>query len=125
MIYAQAEDDFNRVELNYINAMGRLAEVEGEGEVWRDLRMKLFVDPPRCARSTPRAPRGCARSWTRGPTGSTTTSPRTRAVRPALLTRFEPWMALAFTEGASAATSRACRWRAGAVLRARRGAGAR
>jgi acyl-homoserine-lactone acylase len=31
MIYAQAEDDFNRVETNYLNAMGRLAEVEGEG----------------------------------------------------------------------------------------------
>jgi acyl-homoserine-lactone acylase len=45
MVYAQAEDDFNRVELNYINAMGRLAEVEGEKEVWRDLRMKLYIDP--------------------------------------------------------------------------------
>ncbi len=30
MEYAQAEDDFNRVETNYINAMGRLAEAEGE-----------------------------------------------------------------------------------------------
>ena len=30
MIYAQAEDDFNRVETNYINSMGRLAEAEGE-----------------------------------------------------------------------------------------------
>ena len=39
MVYAQAEDDFNRVELNYINAMGRLAEVEGEAEIWRDLRI--------------------------------------------------------------------------------------
>ena len=45
MVYAQAEDDFNRVELNYINAMGRLAEVEGEKEVWRDLRMKLYIRP--------------------------------------------------------------------------------
>ncbi len=45
LMYAQAEDDFNRVELNYINAMGRLAEVEGEAEIWRDLRMKLFIDP--------------------------------------------------------------------------------
>jgi acyl-homoserine-lactone acylase len=44
-IYAQAEDDFNRVETNYINAMGRLAEAEGESAVWRDLRMKLFIDP--------------------------------------------------------------------------------
>ena len=45
MVYAQAEDDFNRVETNFINAMGRLAEVEGEREIWRDLRMKLFIDP--------------------------------------------------------------------------------
>ena len=45
MIYAQAEDDFNRVETNYLNSMGRLAEAEGEAAVWRDLRMKLFIDP--------------------------------------------------------------------------------
>src|SRR5580765_4711008 len=32
-IYAQAEDDFNRVETNYINAMGRLAEAEGESAI--------------------------------------------------------------------------------------------
>ena len=45
MIYAQAEDDFNRVETNYLNSMGRLAEAEGEAEIYRDLRMKLFIDP--------------------------------------------------------------------------------
>src|SRR6476619_2130577 len=42
-IYAQAEDDFNRVETNYLNAMGRLAEAEGESKIWQDLRMRLFV----------------------------------------------------------------------------------
>ena len=45
MIYAQCEDDFNRVETNYLNAMGRLAETEGEGKVYQDLRMKMFIDP--------------------------------------------------------------------------------
>src|SRR2546429_947849 len=45
MICAQAEDDFNRVETNYINAMGRLAEAEGESKIYQDLRMKLFSDP--------------------------------------------------------------------------------
>src|SRR5437867_9490868 len=45
LLYAQAEDDFNRVETNYINSMGRLAEAEGEREIYRDLRMKLFIDP--------------------------------------------------------------------------------
>ena len=45
MLYAQAEDDFNRIETNYLNAMGRLAEAEGESALYRDLRMKLFIDP--------------------------------------------------------------------------------
>src|ERR1700728_405812 len=45
MEYTQAEDDFNRVETNYINAMGRLAEAEGESKIYQDLRMKLFLDP--------------------------------------------------------------------------------
>src|SRR3982750_2463964 len=45
LVYAQAEDDFNRVETNFINSMGRLAEAEGEKEIYRDLRMKLFIDP--------------------------------------------------------------------------------
>ena len=45
MVYTQAEDDFNRVETNFMNSQGRLAEAEGEPEIWRDLRMKLFIDP--------------------------------------------------------------------------------
>src|SRR5438876_4541939 len=44
-MYAQAEDDFNRVETNYINALGRLAEAEGESRIYLDLRMKLFIAP--------------------------------------------------------------------------------
>src|ERR1700677_1726938 len=45
MEYAQAEDEFNRVETNYVNAMGRLAETEGKYRIYQDLRMKLFIDP--------------------------------------------------------------------------------
>ncbi len=45
MVYAQAEDDFNRIEMNYLSAMGRMAEAEGEGLVYRDLRMRLITDP--------------------------------------------------------------------------------
>src|SRR6476646_4481629 len=39
-IYAQAEDDFNRVETNYMTQLGRRAEAEGEGLVYQDLRSK-------------------------------------------------------------------------------------
>ncbi len=43
LLYAQCEDDFNRVEQNYIWATGRLAEVEGEKALYSDLRAKLFM----------------------------------------------------------------------------------
>src|SRR6266436_3097978 len=45
MIYAQAEDDFNRIETNYLTSLGRLAEADGEGAIWKDLRQRLFTDP--------------------------------------------------------------------------------
>src|SRR5437667_8482653 len=45
MEYAQAEDDFNRIETNYLNSLGRLAEAEGEPALFTDLRQRLFIDP--------------------------------------------------------------------------------
>ena len=45
MAYAQAEDDFNRVETNFMTSLGRTAEAEGESAIWADLRQKLFIDP--------------------------------------------------------------------------------
>src|SRR6218665_2153033 len=42
MAYAQAEDDFNRVEANFMTALGRIAEADGEKAIWADLRQKLF-----------------------------------------------------------------------------------
>ena len=49
MIYAQAEDDFNRIEVNFLNSQGRLAEAEGESQVWRDLRDEAVHRPQRHA----------------------------------------------------------------------------
>jgi acyl-homoserine-lactone acylase len=99
MVYAQAEDDFNRVELNYINAMGRLAEVEGEQEVWRDLRMKLYIDPADMRAKYAASPawlKKLMNGWADGLNWYLASHPQ---VKPKLLTRFEPWMALAFSEG--------------------------
>jgi acyl-homoserine-lactone acylase len=99
MIYAQAEDDFNRVETNYINAMGRLAEAEGESAVFQDLRMKLFVDPDSLRAQYGRSPaflRSLMDAWADGLNFYLSTHPR---VTPRVIRRFEPWMALSFTEG--------------------------
>jgi acyl-homoserine-lactone acylase len=99
MVYAQAEDDFNRIETNYINAMGRLAEAVGEGAIWQDLRMKLFIDPDSMRAKYTASPAWLKRlmsAWADGLNYYLTTHPR---VKPRVITRFEPWMALTFTEG--------------------------
>src|SRR5687767_8609227 len=99
LIYAQAEDDFNRVETNYLNSMGRLAEAEGETAIWRDLRMKLFIDPDTMRARYATSPewlRALMDAWADGLNYYLHTHPE---VRPRVLTRFEPWMALSFSEG--------------------------
>ena len=99
LLYAQAEDDFNRIELNYVNALGRLAEIEGEKELYRDLRMKLFIDPVELRAQYATSPawlRALMDAFADGLNFYLHTHP---GVRPKLITHFEPWMALAFTEG--------------------------
>jgi acyl-homoserine-lactone acylase len=99
MIYAQAEDDFNRIETNYLVNLGRLAEAEGESAIYQDLRMKLFVNPDsmqaRYAASPPWLKR-LMDAWADGLNFYLHTHPE---VKPRVLTRFEPWMPLTFSEG--------------------------
>ena len=99
MIYAQAEDDFNRVETNFINSQGRLAEAEGEAAIWQDLRMKLFIDPTKMKadyESSPAWLKTLMDAWADGLNFYLTTHPQ---VKPRVMTHFEPWMALTFSEG--------------------------
>lgn len=99
MIYAQAEDDFNRIEMNYLNAMGRLAEAEGESAIYRDLRMKLFIRPNDIKAMYKQSPlwlKDLMNAWADGLNYYLHTHPE---VTPKVLTRFEPWMALTFSEG--------------------------
>jgi acyl-homoserine-lactone acylase len=99
MIYAQAEDDFSRVEANYLTALGRTAEAEGEDAIWGDLRQRLYVDPAELkAQYAGSAPwlKSLMNSWADGLNFYLATHPGTK---PKVLTHFEPWMALSFTEG--------------------------
>src|SRR5216117_4007802 len=99
VIYAQAEDDFNRVETNYLNSIGRLAEAEGEAEIYRDLRMKLFIDPADMRakyQASPEWLKELMNAWADGLNYYLYKHPQ---VKPRVITRFEPWMALTFTEG--------------------------
>ena len=99
MEYAQAEDDFNRVETNYINAMGRLAEAEGESKVYQDLRMKLFIDPEDMKSNYEASPEWLKSLMAAFADGLNYYLLKHPEVKPRVIHRFEPWMALTFTEG--------------------------
>ncbi|MDQ3336159.1 MAG: penicillin acylase family protein [Myxococcota bacterium] len=99
MIYAQAEDNFAQIESNYLAALGRLAEADGESAIWQDLRARMFLDPDRLRRDYAASPaplRTLMDAWADGLNQFLADHP---AVKPRVLVRFEPWMALAFTEG--------------------------
>ncbi len=99
MEYAQAEDDFNRVETNYINAMGRLAEAEGESKIFEDLRMKLFIDPDSLKKQYAASPAWLKNLMNAFADGLNFYLYKHPEVKPRVIKRFEPWMALSFTEG--------------------------
>lgn len=98
-LYAQCEDDFPRIELNYINAVARLAEVEGESKLFNDLRTRLFYDTLQAmdiySKSEPWLRKLCD-AFADGINYYLYTHPQ---VSPRLLSRFQPWMPFLFSEG--------------------------
>jgi acyl-homoserine-lactone acylase len=99
MLYAQCEDDFNRVEMNYINSMGRLAEAEGESQIYHDLRMKLFIDPQDMKKQYAESPAWLKKLMDAFADGANYYLAKHPGAKPRVITHFEPWMALSFTEG--------------------------
>lgn len=99
LIYAQCEDDFPRVERNYVWAIGRLAEVEGEEAIWSDLRARLFMTKDEAIENYNNSPnwlKELCDAWADGINYYLHTHPE---VEPMLLTKFEPWMTMYFSEG--------------------------
>jgi acyl-homoserine-lactone acylase len=99
MAYAQAEDDFNRVETNYLTSLGRTAEAEGESAIWQDLRQRLFIDPVDLKAKYAASPtwlQALMDGWADGLNYYLASHPD---VHPKVITHFEPWMALSFSEG--------------------------
>ncbi len=99
MIYAQAEDDFNRVETNYLVSLGRLAQAEGESAVIQDLRQKLFMNEDTLKAQYASSPdwlKQLMDAWADGLNYYLLTHP---GVHPRAITHFEPWMPLSYSEG--------------------------
>jgi acyl-homoserine-lactone acylase len=99
MLYAQCEDDFNRVERNYLTATARLAEAFGEEYIYHDLRTRLFQDSVvamKVYRESPLWLKTLCDAFADGINYYLFTHPE---VKPKLIKRFQPWMPFLFSEG--------------------------
>ncbi|WP_163378860.1 penicillin acylase family protein [Cyclobacterium sp. SYSU L10401] len=99
MLYAQCEDDFRRVERNYIWATGRLAELEGEEALYSDLRARLYMTEAEAKAAYEGAPewlQDLCDAFADGVNYYLETHPE---VVPQVLTRYEPWFPMFFSEG--------------------------
>ncbi|MBB6005373.1 penicillin acylase family protein [Arcicella rosea] len=107
LLYAQCEDDFKRVEMNYIEKLGRISELKGESELYNDLQIRLLIDTTEAKADYQKAApwlKKLLNAYADGINYYLHTHP---AVKPAILTRFQPWYPLLWTDGSIGAISTA------------------
>ena len=107
LLYAQCEDDFKRVELNYIEKLGRLAEVKGEAELYNDLLIKILIDTADAEKEYKNAPLWLQKLCNAFADGINYYLYKNPSVSPALLHRFKPWYPLLWTDGSIGAINTA------------------
>jgi acyl-homoserine-lactone acylase len=106
-LYAQCEDDFSRVEMNYIEKLGRMAEVKGEDELYDDLLIRLVIDSTDAINDFNKAPAWLQKLCSAYADGINYYLYKHPATKPALLNRFQPWYPLLWTDGSIGAINTA------------------
>lgn len=107
LLYAQCEDDFKRIELNYIEKLGRFSELHGEGSLYDDLYIRLILDPEAARKEYKQSPPWLKKLLDAFADGINFYLYRHPEVRPTLLHRFEPWYPLLWTDGSIGAINTA------------------
>lgn len=107
LLYAQCEDDFKRVELNYIEKLGRLSEINGEKDLFNDLQIRLLIDTAEAKADYAKLQPSFKKLLDAYAAGINYYIYKNPKVKPALLTRFKPWFALLWTDGSIGAINTA------------------
>jgi len=105
LLYAQCELDFKRVEMNYIEKLGRMSEVKGESEWQNDLYIKMIIDANDAKADYKNSAPWLKKLLNAFADGINYYLYKNPSVKPALLTRFEPWYPLLWTDGSIGAIS--------------------
>lgn len=105
LLYAQCEDDFKRVEMNYIEKLGRMAEVKGEEELKNDLYVRLIIDSAEAVADYKKSPVWLQKLLNAYADGINYYLYKHPETKPVLLNRFKPWYQLLWTDGSIGAIS--------------------
>jgi acyl-homoserine lactone acylase PvdQ len=105
LLYAQCEDDFKRVEMNYIEKLGRKAELNGEKDLYNDLYVRLIIDSADAVADYNKAPLWLKKLMNAYADGINYYLYKHPEVKPVLLKRFKPWYPLLWTDGSIGAIS--------------------
>ena len=105
LMYAQCEDDFARVEMNYIEKLGRMSEVRGEKELAYDLYIKLLIDETEAKNEYKTSPLWLKKLLNAYADGINYYLLKHPEVKPRLINHFEPWFPLLWTDGSIGAIS--------------------
>jgi acyl-homoserine lactone acylase PvdQ len=107
LLYAQCEDDFQRVEMNYIEKLGRLAEVKGTTALYDDLLMRMIIDSSEAIEDYRKAPSWMKKLCTAFADGINYYLYKHPGKKTALLRHFEPWYPFLWTDGSIGAINTA------------------
>ena len=107
LLYAQCEDDFERVEMNYIEKLGRLSEVKGEKYLYNDLQIRLLIDETEAKKEFLKADLWFKKLLIAYADGINYFLYKNNKIKPILLNKFEPWYPLLWTDGSIGAISTA------------------
>ena len=105
LLYAQCEDDFKRVEMNYVEKLGRMAEIKGEAELYQDLLNRLLIDSAGAMNDFKNAPGWLKKILNAYADGINFYLYKNPQTKPAVLHRFQPWYPLLWTDGSIGAIS--------------------
>lgn len=103
LMYAQCEDDFKRVEDNYITMLGRTAEVKGKSEIYEDLLVRLTIDSTGARKDYEESPDWLKKLLNAYADGINYYLYKHPEVKPAVIEKFEPWFPLMYTDGSISA----------------------
>lgn len=107
LLYAQCEDDFKRVEMNYVEKLGRLSEINGQKDLYNDLQIRLLIDSVDAISDYKKAQPWLKKLLNAYADGINFYLHKHPEIKPALLTRFQPWYPLLWTDGSIGAISTA------------------